>query len=107
MNMFSQSVKIMLKKETKQLEKLRRESQLDSLTELPNRNHFLNLLESKLNRNDSDSAGVIAIIRFLNLAEFNNHLGRAAADHALLQIARSFASIYQPLSRQPCGTLKR
>ena len=87
MNTLSQSVKTMLEKETKQLEKLRRESQLDALTELPNRNHFLNLLESKLSRDDSNSAGVIAIVRFLNLVELNNHLGRAAADHALLQIA--------------------
>ncbi len=87
MNTLSQSVKTMLEKETKQLEKLRRESQLDALTELPNRNHFLNLLESKLNRDDSDSAGVIAIVRFLNLTDINNHHGRAAADHALLQIA--------------------
>ena len=87
MNTLSHSVKTMLEKETLQLEKLRRESQLDSLTELPNRNHFLNLLESKLNRDDSDSSGVIAIIRFLNLAELNNHLGRTSVDHALLQIA--------------------
>jgi diguanylate cyclase (GGDEF)-like protein len=98
MNTLSQSVKTMLEKETKQLEKLRRESQLDSLTELPNRNHFLNLLESKLNRDDSDSAGVIAIVRFLNLADINNHLGRAAADHALLQIAGVF---HQFISRYP------
>ncbi len=83
MNALSQSVKTMLEKETLQLEKLRRESQLDSLTELPNRNHFLNLLESKLNRDDSDSSGVIAIIRFLNLVELNNHLGRASVDHAI------------------------
>lgn len=98
MNALSHSVKTMLEKETKQLEKLRRESQLDSLTELPNRNHFLNLLESKLNRNDSDSSGVIAIIRFLNLTELNNHLGRSAADHALLQIA---AVLHQFVSRYP------
>lgn len=98
MNTLSQSVKTMLEKETKQLEKLRRESQLDSLTELPNRNHFLNLLESKLNRDDSDSVGVLAIIRFLNLVEFNNHLGRTAADHALLQIA---GVLHQFISRYP------
>jgi len=87
MNALSQSVKTMLEKETLQLEKLRRESQLDSLTDLPNRNHFLNLLESKLNRDDSDSSGVIAIIRFLNLTELNNRLGRASVDLALMQIA--------------------
>lgn len=98
MNALSQSVKTMLEKETRQLEKLRRESQLDPLTELPNRNHFLNLLESKLHRDDSDSAGVIAIVRFLNLTELNNHMGRAAADHALLQIA---GVLHQFISRYP------
>lgn len=98
MNALSQSVKAMLEKETHQLEKLRRESQLDPLTELPNRNHFLNLLESKLSRDDSDSAGVIAVVRFLNLAEINNHLGRAAADHALLQIA---GVLHQFIDRYP------
>ncbi len=98
MNTLSHSVKTMLEKETKQLEKLRRESQLDSLTDLPNRNHFLNLLESKLNRNDSDSSGVIAIIRFLNLIELNNQLGRSAADHALLQIA---GVLHQFIGRYP------
>ena len=87
MNSLSQSVKTMLEKETRQLEKLRRASQLDTLTELPNRGHFLNLLESKLNRDDSDSSGVIAIVRVLNLAELNHQLGRTGADHALMQIA--------------------
>lgn len=98
MNALSQSVKAMLEKETQQLEKLRRESQLDQLTELPNRNHFLNLLESKLSRDDIESAGVIAVVRFLNLAEINNHLGRAAADHALLQIA---GVLHQFIDRYP------
>jgi diguanylate cyclase (GGDEF)-like protein len=98
MNALSQSVKTMLERETQQLEKLRRESQLDPLTELPNRNHFLNLLESKLNRDDSDSSGVIAVVRFLNLADINNRLGRAAADHALLQIA---GVLHQFVDRYP------
>lgn len=98
MNTLSHNVKTMLEKETKQLEKLRRESQLDALTELPNRQHFLNLLETKLNRDDSDSAGVIAIVRLLNLTELNNHLGRTTADHALLQIA---GVLHQFISRYP------
>lgn len=98
MNTLSQSVKNMLEKETKQLEKLRRASQLDALTELPNRSHFLNLLESQLTRDDSDSNGVIAIIRFLNLTELNNKLGRAETDHALLQIA---GVLHQFVSRYP------
>lgn len=98
MNALSASVKSMLEKETQQLEKLRRESQLDPLTELPNRNHFLNLLESKLTRDDSDSSGVIAVLRFLNLSEINNHQGRTAADHALLQIA---GALHQFVERYP------
>lgn len=97
MNSLSRSVKTMLEKETKQLDKFRRESQLDWLTELPNRSHFLNLLESLLNRDDSNSNGVIAIARVLNLTELNNSIGRPATDHALLQIAgvlHHFINIY-------------
>ncbi len=97
MNLLSHSVKVMLEKETRQLEKLRKESHLDELTELPNRNHFLNLLESFLKREDS-STGVVAIARVLNLAELNNQLGRAATDHALIQIA---GVLHQVLERYP------
>ncbi|MET0356298.1 MAG: EAL domain-containing protein [Cellvibrio sp.] len=105
MNALSQSVKAMLEKETRQLEKLQRESQLDSLTDLPNRNHFLNLLESKLSRDDSDSSGVIAIIRLLNLTELNNQLGRAAVDHTLLQIARVLHQIIARYEGSHAGRL--
>lgn len=87
MNMLSKSVKVMLEKETQKLEILRKASQLDALTELPNREHFLNLLESMLKREDRDSNGVIVIARVLNLTELNNQMGRAATDQALLQLA--------------------
>lgn len=98
MNSLSISVKVMLEKETKKLDQLRKESQLDSLTDLPNRSHFLNLLESLLTREDSSSSGVIALVRIHNLAELNNRLGRAATDNALLQIAAVF---HQLLDQYP------
>ncbi|MES2674076.1 MAG: LapD/MoxY N-terminal periplasmic domain-containing protein [Pseudomonadota bacterium] len=98
MNMLSNSVKIMLEKETRQLELLRRESHLDELTELPNRRHFLNLFDSFLKREDGSSSGVIAIARVANLAELNNQIGRAATDQALLQIA---GVLHQFVERYP------
>lgn len=98
MNALSQSVKAMLDKETRQLEKLRRASQVDDLTELPNRGHFLNLLESQLHRDDSDSSGIILILRLLNLTDLNNQQGRTHADQALLQIA---GALHQLVNRYP------
>lgn len=104
MNLLSHSVKVMLEKETRQLEVLRRESHLDELTELPNRRHFLNLLDSFLKREDSGSSGVIAIARVANLAELNNQIGRAATDHALLQIA---GVLHQFIESYPGGYVGR
>lgn len=105
MNSLSVSVKVMLEKETKKLDQLRKETQLDALTDLPNRSHFLNLLESLLAREDSSSSGVIALVRILNLAELNNRLGRTATDNALLQIAAVFHQFLEQYPGSYAGRL--
>lgn len=105
MNSLSDSVKVMLEKETKKLDQLRKESQLDSLTDLPNRAHFLNLLESLLSREDSGSAGVITLVRVLNITELNNRLGRNVTDNALLQIAGVFHQFLEQYPGSYAGRL--
>lgn len=87
MNTLSSGVKLMLEKETQQLEILRRESQLDSLTGLSNRAHFLNILETKLTREDSDNEGVVALARVLHLGDLNLQYGRSEIDQLLREIA--------------------
>jgi len=68
MNTLSSSVKVMLEKETRQLEVLRRESQQDAVTGLFNRSHFFSLLDGQLLRQEGGSNGAIFMLRVLNLA---------------------------------------
>ncbi|ACE84007.1 bifunctional diguanylate cyclase/phosphodiesterase [Cellvibrio japonicus] len=87
MNTLSASVKIMLEKEAQQLNILRRESQLDPLTGIYNREHFLNVLDTRLQTDDGLGQGVIALARVRELNELNTHLGRQQTDELLCQIA--------------------
>jgi len=105
MNTLSQGVKLMLEKETQQLEILRRESQLDSLTGLSNRAHFLNILESKLTREDSDSQGIVAFARVLRLGELNLQHGRAEVDQLLREIAMVFHQTIEQYPDSQAGRL--
>lgn len=100
MNSLSSNVKTLLEKETRQLELLRRESQQDPLTGLPNRAHFLNLLEGQLTREESESHGVVAIARVLNLSELNNKIGHAETD----QVLRYIAAVIHQLSERFTGS---
>lgn len=98
MNTLSNGVRSMLEKETQQLEVLRRESQVDALTGLANRTHFLNMLQTKLTREDSDTKGIIALARVAHLSDLNLQYGRAAIDQLLRDIATVF---HQALEQHP------
>ncbi|MDO3386915.1 LapD/MoxY N-terminal periplasmic domain-containing protein [Gilvimarinus sp. SDUM040013] len=87
MNTLSSSVKAMLEKETEKLEKLRQESQQDELTKLPNREHFLNLLDSTLTREDSEKNAVVYLLRLMDLISLNQKLGRDQVDALIVDIA--------------------
>ncbi len=87
MNTLSDSVKLMLEKKTQQLETFRKEAQQDPLTKLFNREHFLNLLDSTLTREDSIKHVSLCIVRLLNLAIINQKIGHQATDALLVEIA--------------------
>jgi diguanylate cyclase (GGDEF)-like protein len=91
MNTLSQGVKQMLDKEARQLELLRRESQMDSLTGLANRTHFLNILDTQLTREDAQENGIIVLARVMNLNELNSQLGHQQVDQLLRAIAGVFS----------------
>lgn len=95
MNTLSTSVKQMLEKEARQLELLRRDSQMDRLTGLLNRTHFLNLLEVQLTREDAEKRGVLALARVLMLQELNQQLGHNQVDQLLRTIASVFTDLEQ------------
>lgn len=105
MNTLSSSVKSMLEKETRQLEILRRESQRDSLTGLCNREHFLNILDTRLQNHKGDSQGIIVLARLRDLAELNIHLGRPKTDDLIRSIAQVFAHFTVEYPESAAGRL--
>ena len=91
MNRLSTSVKKMLEKKTRELELLRQESQQDTVTKLPNRRHFLNMLDSSLTQEDSPSIGCLCIIRVLNLGIINGRHGHQTTDLILKNIGETLS----------------
>lgn len=105
MNTLSTSVKNMLDKEARQLEILRRESQRDNLTGLCNREHFLNILDTRLQSHKGDSQGVITLARLRELGELNTRLGRQKTDDLLRAIAQVFAHFANEYPESAAGRL--
>lgn len=105
MNTLSSSVKNMLDKEARQLEILRRESQRDNLTGLCNREHFLNILDTRLHNHEGESRGVMALARLRNLSDLNTRLGRQKTDELLRAIAQVFAQFTHEYSESAAGRL--
>ncbi len=105
MNRLSTSVKHMLEKEARQLELLRRESQMDSLTGIANRTHFLHLFDAQLTQEEAQKHGVIAIARVMELQHLNNQLGHNQVDQLLCAIASVFSDITQRYPASYAGRL--
>jgi diguanylate cyclase (GGDEF)-like protein len=105
MNTLSNGVKQMLDKEARQLELLRRESQIDTLTGLSNRVHFLNLLDSQLTREETQTKGILVIARVMQLNELNNQRGHQQVDQLLRAIAGVFRDIQNKYPDSYAGRL--
>lgn len=105
MNTLSTSVKQMLEKEARQLELLRRDSQTDRLTGLANRNHFLNLLEVQLTREDAEKHGILVMARVLSLQELNQQMGHHQVDQLLRTLASVFVDLEQKFPNSHAGRL--
>lgn len=93
MNTLSGRVRSMLAEESQRLETLRRQTQHDELTDLPNRAHFMNLLESGLHRDDAQSAGILMLVRITNLAALNQRFGREATDDTVCRVGRRLLAL--------------
>ena len=83
MNDLSARVQSMLAQEARRLQNLQRESHIDKVTGLYNREPFLRTLESALQSNDDRSSGSLCIVRVTNLVNLNREFGRKATDTLL------------------------
>ncbi len=86
MNALSLRVKEMLARESQRLERQREVSELDPTTGILQRDPFMARLKAKLNSEDADASGSIALVRITDLARMNQTFGRAAVDTALKTI---------------------
>ena len=82
-NTLADRVKAMLDQEADTLNRYRQELQEDKVTKLLNRDHFMTVLRSTLQRDESSGSGALAILRFSNLNELNQQFGYQKVDAML------------------------
>jgi len=87
MNQMVARLKQIFAEEAERLDQLRREINHDSVTGLPNRDAFMNYLQTALVREDAAPLGVLLIVRLTDLNEMNRLLGHGAADLLLKRVA--------------------
>ena len=82
-NTLADRVKAMLDQEADTLNRYRQELQEDKVTKLLNRDHFMTVFRSTLQRDDSSGSGALAILRFSQLTELNQQFGYKKVDDML------------------------
>lgn len=87
MNEMVGRVRAMFDEEANRLEQMRHAAHHDALTGLPNREHFMGRLDALLDAEASGGNGALILLRLRDLAGFNRHAGRAAADSLLQRVA--------------------
>lgn len=105
MNTLSAGVKTMLEKETEQLERLKRQSQLDEETGISNRTHFMNLLDNAMSSDEYHASGAITMVRLMDLIKLNTDLGRQKVDAILQAIANTLSATVAENEGAFCGRL--
>jgi diguanylate cyclase (GGDEF)-like protein len=99
MNALSGQVRGMLEEESVRLERLRRAAQLDALTGLLNREHFLNKIQSAFEGENAAPAGALFILRLPDLIKLNKELGRETTDTLLKRVA---SALQESCPDEPC-----
>lgn len=89
MNLMVGRLKANFEAQSQQLDKLRTEADIDALTGLSNRAHFLGQLQARLQREDGCERCGLVLLRLRDLAGINRTLGRAAGDRILGAIAEA------------------
>lgn len=86
MNELATRIKDMLTRESQRLSKQRESAELDPTTGILQREPFMARLASKLEAEDSDASGAVALLRVGDLARLNQVFGRQPIDNALKNI---------------------
>ena len=86
MNELARRVRDMLEKESQRLSRQREAADMEVGTGLLLRGPFMARLGAKLESEDADASGALALVRLGNLARLNQHFGRQTMDTVLREI---------------------
>jgi len=78
------------------IEELRRRSNHDELTGLPNRAYFENRFQTTLTSEEAAKDGTLMLVRVPQLADLNARFGRRATDEILVRIGRCIDIVAKP-----------
>ena len=106
MNSMVERLKALFSEEAARLEALRQKVNLDALTGLAGREHFLSQLRELLVGEDSGAEGVLVMLRVNDLTMLNARLGHQRADALLQQLGGVLKDSMREHSGQQAGRLK-
>ncbi|ABE42273.1 bifunctional diguanylate cyclase/phosphodiesterase [Polaromonas sp. JS666] len=106
MNSMVERLKALFSEEAARLEALRQKVNLDALTGLSGREHFLSQLRELLVGEDSGAEGVLVMLRVNDLNMLNARLGHQRADTLLQQLGGVLKDSMREHSGQQAGRLK-
>lgn len=106
MNSMVERLKALFSEEAARLEALRQKVNLDALTGLSGREHFLSQLRELLVGEDSGAEGVLIMLRVKDLNMLNARLGHQRADVLLQQLGGVLKDSAQEHLGQQAGRLK-
>lgn len=89
MNTMVNRLRVTFQAQAEQLDSLHKQANCDRLTGVSNRAHFLGQLGAALQREDGTAEGGLVLLRVLDLAGMNRHLGHAGADRVITTIAQA------------------
>lgn len=106
MNSMVERLKAMFSEEAARLEALRQKVNLDPLTGLAGREHFLSQLRELLTGETYGAEGTLVVVRLLDLNTLNARLGHQRADELLKQLGTLLKDNCQERLGQQAGRLK-
>jgi len=93
MNTLSNRIKKTVSEESARLDKLRLDNNFDQVTELMNRDYFIQNADAIISHEEYFHEGVLAISRITNLGPINQKLGRQKTDEMLKTIGDSIRDL--------------
>jgi len=105
MNNLSARIKAVLDQEAKRLEKWQRAAHIDQVTDLLNREPFIQAVDAALESEDVNATGSLSIVRITGLAELNRTFGRKAIDSMLKGIGSALNAMVVKHSRWAASRL--